>query len=88
MNERIKELADEAVTRVALRCEGSMESDKHGEWIRYDDLGKFAELIVQEVINIIQDQKSYNRWIYTTFDLDQAKGVVIDVVKSIKQRLG
>ena len=25
-----------------------MESDKHGEWIRYDDLEKFAELIVQE----------------------------------------
>ena len=48
MNERIRELADEAVTRVALRCEGSMESDKHGEWIRYDDLKKFAELIVQE----------------------------------------
>ena len=48
MNERIRQLADEAVTRVALRCEGSMESDKHGEWIRYDDLEKFAELIVQE----------------------------------------
>ena len=48
MNERIRQLADEAVTRVALRCEGSMESDKHGEWIRYDDLKKFAELIVQE----------------------------------------
>ena len=48
MNERIRQLADEAVTRVALRCEGSMESDKHGEWIRYDDLEKFAELIVKE----------------------------------------
>ena len=48
MNERIQQLADEAVTRVALRCEGSMESDKHGEWIRYDDLEKFAELIVKE----------------------------------------
>ena len=48
MNERIRQLADEAVTRVALRCEGSMESDKHGEWIRYDDLEKFAELIVRE----------------------------------------
>ena len=48
MNKRIRQLADEAVTRVALRCEGSMESDKHGEWIRYDDLEKFAELIVRE----------------------------------------
>ena len=55
MNERIKELADEAVTRVALRCEGSMESDKHGEWIRYDDLEKFAELIVRECIDVHED---------------------------------
>ena len=53
MNERIRELADEAVTRVALRCEGSMESDKHGEWIRYDDLEKFAELIVKECAEVI-----------------------------------
>ena len=53
MNERIRELADEAVTRVALRCEGSMESDKHGEWIRYNDLGKFAELIVRECVSVI-----------------------------------
>ena len=52
MNERIRQLADEAVTRVALRCEGSMESDKHGEWIRYNDLGKFAELIVRECARI------------------------------------
>ena len=53
MNQRIKELADEAVTRVALRCEGSMESDKHGEWIRYDDLEKFAELMVQDCIRTL-----------------------------------
>ena len=53
MNERIRQLADEAVTRVALRCEGSMESDKHGEWIRYDDLEKFAELIVKECAEVI-----------------------------------
>ena len=53
MNQRIRELADEAVTRVALRCEGSMESDKHGEWIRYDDLEKFAELIVQDCIRTL-----------------------------------
>ena len=52
MNERIQQLADEAVTRIALRCEGSMESDKHGEWIRYDDLEKFAELIVRECAGI------------------------------------
>ena len=64
MNERIRQLADEAVTRVALRCEGSMESDKHGEWIRYDDLEKFAELIVREcleqVFYTIEDEEQDN----------------------------
>ena len=49
MNERIKELADEAVTRVALYSDGSMGSDKHGEWIRYDDLEKFAELLIKDI---------------------------------------
>ena len=59
MNKRIRELADEAVTRVALRCEGSMESDKHGEWIRYDDLEKFAELIVKECAEIADTSEPF-----------------------------
>ena len=59
MNERIRELADEAVTRVALRCEGSLESDKHGEWIRYDDLEKFAELLVQECVAQCEKNKDH-----------------------------
>lgn len=77
MNERIKQLAEEADLKLDDLPDNIL--------IPLED---FVESIVQEVINIIQDQKSYNRWIYTTFDLDQAKGVVIDVVKSIKQRLG
>ena len=77
MNERIKQLAKEADLKLDDLPDNIL--------IPLED---FVESIVQEVINIIQDQKSYNRWIYTTFDLDQAKGVVIDVVKSIKQRLG
>ena len=77
MNERIKQLAEEADLKLDDLPDNIL--------IPLED---FVESIVQEVINIIQDQKSYNRWIYTTHDLDQAKGVVIDVVKSIKQRLG
>ena len=77
MNERIKQLAEEADLKLDDLPDNIL--------IPLED---FVESIVQEVINIIQDQKSYNRWIYTTFDLDQAKGVVIDVIKSIKQRLG
>ena len=77
MHDRIKQLAEEADLKLDDLPDNIL--------IPLED---FVESIVQEVINIIQDQKSYNRWIYTTFDLDQAKGVVIDVVKSIKQRLG
>ena len=73
MNERIKQLAEEADLKLDDLPDNIL--------IPLED---FVESIVQEVINIIQDQKSYNRWIYTTFDLDQAKGVVIDVVKSNK----
>ena len=74
MNERIRQLADEAVTRVALRCEGSMESDKHGEWIRYDDLEKFAELIVRECANI-----DFRREVGLTADDDYEIGKIIKV---------
>lgn len=70
MNERIRQLADEAVTRVALRCEGSMESDKHGEWIRYDDLEKFAELIVRECCLVIRnDGSAFNNMRYTRVEI-------------------
>ena len=67
MNERIQQLADEAVTRVALRCEGSMEDvacgDKHGEWIRYNDLGKFAELIVKETMQVVANNLPQNTYL-------------------------
>lgn len=77
MNERIKQLAEEA----------GFQLDQLPDSV-FIPLDKFAESIVQEVINIAEDSKNYNRTIYTTHDLDQAKGVVIDMVKSIKQQLG
>ena len=51
-------------------------------------LENFAELIVQEVINIAEDSKNYNRTIYTTHDVDRAKALMADLVKAIKQQLG
>jgi len=52
------------------------------------DREKFAELIVQQVIAIVEDQKNYNSIIYTTHDRDQARGIVKELVKSINQQLG
>ena len=53
-----------------------------------EGLDLFAQLIVAEVITIVQDQKNYNSTIYTSHDRDQAKGIVMELVKSIKQQLG
>ena len=52
------------------------------------DHEKFAQLIIEAVIDIAEDQRNYNRSIYTTFDRDRAKGIIADLVKSIKEQLG
>ena len=77
MNERIKQLAEEADLKLDDLPDNIL--------IPLED---FVESIVQEVINIMQDQKNYHSAIYTTFDLDQAKGIVQELVKSITQQLG
>lgn len=52
------------------------------------DHEKFAELIIDAVIDIAQDQTNYNRTIYTSYDRDHAKSIIADLVKSIKEQLG
>jgi hypothetical protein len=47
MNERIWKLAEQIVC-FEQDMDGSMEPNEDGQWIRADDLEKFAELIVQE----------------------------------------
>jgi len=75
MNERIRELHSQCKV-----C------DK--DTVLYFDYERFAESIVQEVIAIVQDSKNYNRTIYTTHDRDRARGIIEDLIKSIKQQLG
>ena len=77
MNERIKQLAEQA----------GFQLDQLPDSV-FIPLDKFAELIVQEVISIAQDQKNFNRTIYTTHDVDRAKALMSDLIKSIKQQLG
>jgi len=48
MNERIRELAGQSVVRFDKDMDGSMELEEQGRWVRYEDLEKFAELIVRE----------------------------------------
>jgi hypothetical protein len=77
MNERIKQLALQA----------DLKLDELPDNILLP-LENFAESMVKEVISIVQDQKNYNRTIYTTHDRDRTAGVIEDLVKSIKQQLG
>ena len=77
MNERIKQLSEQA----------GFQLDQLPDSV-FIPLDKFAELIVQEVINIAEDSKNYNRTIYTTHDVDRAKALMADLIKSIKQQLG
>ena len=56
MNPRIRELAEQAVTRFDKDMDGSMESNEHGRWVPIDDLEKFAELIVRECAQFVEDK--------------------------------
>ena len=53
MNERIRKLAEEAVTRFAQDMDGSMEPEELGQWVQFDAIDKFAELIVRECAQFI-----------------------------------
>jgi len=77
MNERIKQLSEQA----------GFQLDQLPDSV-FIPLDKFTELIVQEVIKIAEDTKNYNRTIYTTHDVDRAKALMADLIKSIKQQLG
>ena len=49
------------------------------------DHEKFAELIIKDVFDIMKDQKNYNKCTYTSHDLDKAKCVVQELIKSINE---
>ena len=75
MNERIEKLIDDAkLTAVSEMFEA--------------DLKKFAELIVNDIIEIMSDPINYNRCTFTTFDESQAKCVASELAIKINQHFG
>jgi hypothetical protein len=89
MNQRIQDLAKQAGYYLydlteTHECK-TVETDSKDEWIT---LEKFAELIVRDIFNIMNDQKTYNRCTYTTHDLDKAKCVVEEVIKCVNEHFG
>ena len=76
MNERIKELAEQAVSRFDKDMDGSMEPTENGRWVYYDDLTKFAELIVRECAKLARDT-----------DLEDVEGGDSEVLRAAKRQI-
>jgi hypothetical protein len=81
VNERIRELREQAMEWVPNQVDPDTK-------IRLLNAEKFAELIVQDIFNVMNDQKTYNRCTYTTHDLDKAKCVVQEVIKCVNEHFG
>lgn len=85
MNERIKELAVQA-RQEFLKLPTGYTAEQIGMYPQL--MERFAELIVQDIFNVMNDQKTYNRCTYTTHDLDKAKCVVHEVIKCVNEHFG
>ena len=63
-----------------------VKTDVSGKWVARENVDVIVKNVVQECIDILNDQTSYNRCTYTTTDLDRARCVTTEVIKVIKQR--
>ena len=80
MNQRIQELAEQSTAYI-------QPTENSGEgWIFNKE--KFAELIINEVFEIMLDTKNYNRCTYTSFDEDRNACVVTELKKVISDHFG
>jgi hypothetical protein len=84
VNERIRELADQAQKYSIERL------DETGELHKYYDVyfEKFAELVISDVLDILADSKNFNKCVYTTFDSSQGQCVTTELAKKIKEHFG
>jgi hypothetical protein len=70
---------NERVKELAVECQPPYGNFDHQ---------KFAELIIKDIFNVMNDQKTYNRCTYTTHDLDKARCVVHEVIKCVNEHFG
>ncbi len=91
MNERIKELAEQAGITTNLDTD-YFEKDMN-KWVDYFS-EKFAELIVRECINQVLEEKVSEDWIDKEDDIEDRcylrgnNGGIVDAVIRIKQHFG
>ena len=63
-----------------------VKTDVSGKWVAREEVDVVIKNAVQQCIDILNDQKNYNRCTYTTTDLDRAKCLTSELIKQIKQR--
>jgi hypothetical protein len=63
-----------------------VKTDVSGKWVAREDVDDIIKNVVQECIDILNDQKNYNRCVHTTFDLNNAQCVAGELIKTIKQQ--
>lgn len=81
MNEKIKELMDQAITFRLDPDSNAYEAQVHPE-----DLECFIELMLQDLMQQLKDDHVGNRCTYTTYDkaiVDCAKGEIIKMIEKI-----
>ena len=86
MNDRIKELELQALTTVLNGSDPDGDIDEI--YIPTEFTRVFTNLIIDDVLTILADQKNYNRCTYTTFDLDKGLCVTSELTKKIKEQFG
>lgn len=82
MNERIKQLAVQAWQ---FANDNSRDGDENHGWLYRD---KFAELILLDLINTINDIRTANACVFTTFDKSITDCVKVEIIKLIETTYG
>lgn len=81
MNERIKELARKAGISILYEYDGY---DGHAGVANFDDIEKFADLMMLDLIKGINNIQTANKCVYTTFDKSIADCVKTEIIKLIE----
>ena len=70
MNERLQEMLMDCYNHYA---------------VKQIDYEKFAQLIINDILQIVNNPVNYNKYVYTTYDKDQASGVAHAISDKIKE---
>lgn len=70
---------NERIKELAVECQPPYGNFDHQ---------KFAELIIRNIVDIMNDKTNYNKCTYTTYDLSTGKCVTTELIKKINETFG